>query len=266
VTPPPPDGALAPLVQLPQNAALAAEAGAGATFQISPLGVILFLGVGLGLFALMRGLRCGVRITRLPRRRKAALETGVTVLETLVGLAYILSAIPMIFRGQPQHSPYFAIIVVAGVIWVAWVATRELLHGVFFKAGRGCRPGDQITVGEVKGTVKRLGFKALIVMTPRGEEVQVPYSRLSRETLVRVPASVGAVRHAFQLSPPAEVPLSQVAARVRLAAFSSHWASAAHEPEVELVGDGRLEVGVFALDALRGPEIEAAVRAAVEGG
>jgi len=231
--------------------------------QISAVGIILFIAVGLGLIGLFQGLRYLLRVSRVARRRKVALHTTLTVLETIAGLAYVVSSVPMIFQGQPQYSPYFAVLVIIAVLWISWVAIRDLVHGVFFKAGRTCRPGDRVVVGAVDGRVQRLGYRVLEVVTAQGDEVLVPYSQLSKAAITRRAADVGAVRHAFQLTPPSGVPLTAVTETIELATFTHHWASAAHPTQVTLTEQGDLEVAVFALDPLRGPEIEDAVRTAV---
>ncbi|TNF25869.1 MAG: mechanosensitive ion channel [Deltaproteobacteria bacterium] len=232
--------------------------------QISAVGIIVFVAVGLGLIGLFQGLRYLLRVSRVSRRRRVTLHTSLTVVETIAGLAYVVSSVPMIFQGEAQYSPYFAVLVVVAVLWISWVAIRDLVHGVFFKAGRTCRPGDRVVVGDVDGRVHRLGYRVLEVTTAQGDDVLVPYSQLARATLTRRAADVGAVRHAFTLAPPPGVPLTAVTEAVELAAFTHHWASAAHPTQVTLTQDGALEVAVFALDGLRGPEIEDTVRAAVK--
>jgi hypothetical protein len=241
---------------------LLALAAAPQHLEISAIGVIVFLAVGLGLIGLFQGLRYLLRVSRVSRRRRVAFHTALTVLETVAGLAYIVSAVPMLFRGQPEYSPYFAVLVVVAVVWVSWVAIRDLIHGVFFKAGRTCRPGDRVVAGGVEGRVQRLGYRVLEVLTPQGDEVLVPYSQLARGTITRRAADVGAVRHAFLLDPPAGVPVTAITEAVELATFTHHWASVAHPTQVTLVAGGALEVAIYALDPLRGPEIEAAVRRA----
>jgi len=149
------------------------------------------------------------------------------------------------------------------VLWVSWVAVRDLVHGVFFKAGRVCRPGDVVSVGGTTGRVEALGYRFLTLVTSRGDEVVMPYSAVSRETVVRAPVEAGAARYAFRLERPAGLDVPRVVRAVRLAAFNHPWSSAAHDAEVELGSDGALEVGVYALDALSGPAIEARVREAV---
>lgn len=231
--------------------------------QISVVGVIVFLAIGIGLIGLFRGLRYLLRVSRVSRRRKVALHTTLTVLETVAGLAYVVSAVPMLFHGQPEYSPYFAVLVVVAVLWISWVGIRDLIHGVFFKAGRTCRPGDRVVVGAVEGRVQRLGYRVLEVVTAQGDEVLVPYGQLSRGTITRRAADVGSVRHAFHLTPPAGVPVTVVTDAIELATFTHHWASAAHPTQVTLTEGGELEVAIFALDPLRGPEIEASVRRAM---
>ncbi|MCA9514560.1 MAG: hypothetical protein KC635_06445 [Myxococcales bacterium] len=237
-------------------------------FQVSATGLIFFLAIGLGLFALMRGLHYLLEVSRLPKRRKAAFGTGLTIFETVLALGYVVSAVPMVFSGRSEYTPYYALLMAVALLWIGWIAARDLVHGIFFKAGRACRVGEQVALelggGEpVRGRVSRLGYRALALVTSRGQEVLIPYSQLTRRTVVREPTSAGAVRHTFRLAPPPGVSLGRVTEAAKLAAFNCHWASASREMQIELVDGGALELGVYALDALHGPDVEAAVRGAV---
>ncbi|MFT7582085.1 MAG: small-conductance mechanosensitive channel [Myxococcota bacterium] len=236
--------------------------------QISATGVIIFLAVGLGLFGLLRGLRYLIRVSRFTARRKSTLMVALTVVEIIVALAYVVSAVPMVFEGNPEYSPYFAVLVVLGVVWISWVAARDLVHGIFFQIGRVCKVGDTVAVGEVRGKVIQLGYRVLIVEQASGEEVLIPYTRLTRETIQRQPADPGATRHAFRVTPTGNVaaglPLADAIARIQLAAFNHHWSSAGHKAQVQMLDDGTLEVGVFVLDPKFAPAVEASVRKALQ--
>ena len=233
------------------------------TLGVSLSGVLAFVLIGLLVFGALQAARAFVRVSRWPRSRRVALETAVSALEVVAGFVYVLSAVPTVFSGRAEYSPYFAAVVAAAVLWVSWVAVRDLVHGVIFKAARVCRPGDVITLGGAQGRVARLGYRHLTLITARGDEVVLPYGVVSRETLVRAPVEAGAARHAFHLPRPGGVDLPRVTRAVQLAAFTHPWASAAHESEVALGPDETLEVGVYALDPLSGPAIEARVREAV---
>lgn len=232
-------------------------------FEISPMGVLLFLAVGVGLFGVFQGARYLLRVARVARGRREAYATTLTVVETLVGLAYLVSAVPMLFSGRPETSPYFAALIVAVVLWVAWVAGRDLVHGVFFKAGRACRVGDRVELDGVEGRVAALGYRVLVLDQGGGKEARIPYAKAARATLTREPVDLGVTRHVFRVVPAEGVALSEAHEAARRAVFNAHWASPGHEAEVEVAPDGALEIGVYALDPLHAPDIEAAVRSAL---
>jgi small-conductance mechanosensitive channel len=243
--------------------AMLAAAELPPALQISASGLIFFLAIGVGLFALVRGARYLVSVSRLSKRRKAAFQTGLTVFATVLSLGYIVSAVPMVFTGRSEYSPYYALLVAAALLWVGWVSLRDLLQGIFFKAARATRVGEQVTIGDMRGRVSRLGYRVLALTTARGQEVLIPWGEVVRKTIIREPASPGAVRHTFVVAPLSEVPLARVTETARRAAFNCHWASASRETQIELLEGGELELGVYALDALYGREIEASVRDAL---
>lgn len=242
-------------------AAVATEAPA---FQISATGLIFFVAIGIGLFALVRGARYLVSVSRQPKRRKAAIQTGITIFASVLAVAYIVSAVPMVFSGGAEYTPYYALIVALALVWIGWVSARDVVQGIVIKAARAVRLGERVTIGEARGRVSRLGYRVLALTTSRGQEVLIPYGEVARETIVREAVGRGGVRHNFVLQPPEGLSLARVSEMVRRAAFNCHWASTSHETQIELLEGGALEIGVYALDAIYGPDVEMAVRDAVD--
>lgn len=240
---------------------------AQATFEVSPTGVLLFILLGLGLVALLRWTGLVVRRSTLGKVTQARFALLLTIAELTIGAGYVVAALPLLFAGEPTASPFFAVVVVIGALWIGWLILRDLVHGLVFRVGRAFTAGDEVRIGGVRGRVKRMGHRAITLVTASDEEVLVSYGDAARQPVVREPRRLGAARHVFTLTPPPGVGLVAIKDVARLAAFNHHWASVAHDAGVELVrpsvGDDTLEIGVYALDPLHGPEIEAAVRRAV---
>jgi hypothetical protein len=154
--------------------------------------------------------------------------------------------------------------VLAGaLIGAAWFAIRDFFAGVVVKAGRVFTVGDQVRVGDYEGRVGSMGIRSITLETSQGDEAVVPYSTLSRVTVLRTPAVEGLAMHVFQLNIPTDESLSDTRQRIREGALCAHWASVVREPQVKPLGGNSYEVTVFALDPDHGPDVEASVRRAL---
>ena len=229
--------------------------------QISGLGLVLVLLFAFVLFALLGALRWLVKRLPISKSRRAALARIRPVLEALATVVYLLIAVPIVFAGHREFTPLVLAALLLGLVGVSWSAIRDFINGMFIKAGQLCELGDRVTVDGQTGVVRRLGYRVLTLATDDGDEVVIPYARVTRGSLTRTPRAEGAHRHSFELELPAHTdPVASIAAIKQLAA-SSHWASVARAPEVEVLPGRRVIVHVFALGREHGPAIEALVRA-----
>lgn len=147
----------------------------------------------------------------------------------------------------------------------AWRIVRDYLVGVVVRGEATWRPGDRVLIGDVEGRVISLGYRAVCLQRRDGDFVFVPYGRMASDVLVRRHAEGDVVRHTFLVPCPAPLVPSDAVPRVREAALLHHWSSPGHDPEVGVDPDGTLEVTIHALSEPRVAEVEAAIRACLEG-
>ena len=225
----------------------------------SGLDLLLLVVGGLLVAGLLRGLV--VLSQLLPVRQ--SVRDGVVRFAPLVGLtvaiAYAASAVAVLLAREPE----FATVLVAFMVLLiafAWAPLHDLVSGVVFRLGRVCREGDVVRAGDVEGRVLRVGVRALVLHTKRGDEAVVPYGKIARGALRRTQTVAGAHLHTFFVDASAAESFADFKARVVRAALRSHWASVVHEPKIVLGEDGRVEVGVYALDADHAPALETEMR------
>jgi small-conductance mechanosensitive channel len=229
--------------------------------EISTFGLVLFVLLAILLFGLMRGLRWLLSFVPMSKAARQTINRIVPVAETIITLVYLLSAVPMVLNEHPKYTPIVLVVILVGFAWVSWFALREFINGVFFKAGLLCTVGDHVTINETSGRILEMGYRYIVLETDDGDEAIIPYSRLSRQSVVRTPHQEGECRHEFKMHlPPNPAEVSQRKLTIKSRALNCHWSSLLREPRVELLGSGLFEVTVYALDREHGPVIEAAVK------
>ncbi len=232
-------------------------------FEISTFWILVLIFVGLVLVALMRGL--GRLVEQLPvsQVRRESLRRLLPLVEIIVGLLFLLISVPVILDNDPTTTPIVIAGILLGGVAVLWFAIRDFVHGVLLKASDVCRVGDHIQCGDISGRLMRLDYRVMAVETAQGDEVLVPYGQVSRQSIVRTPVADGQHRHGFAVYAADHRSLSQLRDRLFEAAWTHHWSSLAKVPIIEAREDGGFDVTVFALDALRTQDIEAAVRESI---
>jgi hypothetical protein len=208
-------------------------------------------------------IRFVIEIAPVDRSRREAARRAMPVLAWAAALAFALLSVQTLLSEQPIVAAVAMVVVVAGFALASAPALRDVTAGVFLKAGQICREGDHVRAGDLEGRVAHMGLRVMVLETREGEEAIIPYGRLSRERLIRAPSLDAVSPHVFRLRLP-DGGGGDFKARIRRRALLCHWAAVSRDPEF-LAIDGHLEVTVYAIDPDRGPDIEAAIRADLEG-
>lgn len=218
--------------------------------------LVRVIALALVLLMFVRGLRWSLAIAPISSARRATLQHALPVVELFLSAFYMVAAVQFVFASDATVSAAAVLGVVFGALWLARQPLTDLMLGVIVRSGGNVNVGDRIALDELEGRVVRMGPRVVAVRLWSGEEALIPYSRLGRDSVVRIPAVDGAHRHAFRI----DAAEGRTAEEVQRLALLCHWSSPAREPSVELRDDGSLEVAVFALEAGRGREVERFVR------
>jgi len=217
---------------------------------------------GLLLFWALRVVVLLVEMSPLAPRTKGGILRFAPVVEMVVLVAYVASALVELIAEEPEFAWVLIALVVTLVVF-SWSALYDLALGVAFRVARVCQVGDIVQVDDIEGRVLEVGVRALVVQTRDGDEAVVPYGRIGRRTLRRTQSVSGAYVHSFLLDERADADFAELRKTVVEAAMRSHWASAVHEAKVERRANGAVEVSVFAHDADHAPIVEMDVRRAL---
>lgn len=223
---------------------------------IDPWSVLRLLVWAAVLVVTVQGLRFVLKVAPMSAARRRSLEQAFPMVELLVAAIYLLWSVQTLFRGYPALAAAAVLGVLFGGLWLARHALMDLVTGVFLRTSGSVAKGDRVQVEGVDGSVTWLGTRSLGVETRSGDEALIPYSRLAGQAVLRTPRVDGAYRHTFRISSEQAPQVD----RIRQLAMLSHWSSVARPPVVVIGEGGDHEVTVFALEAERGPEIEAFVR------
>lgn len=215
------------------------------------------------LWAVLRGARYAIDIAPLSGARREQFRRAFPLFSAITGVLFLLFASGLFFERYPSHFPIAVAVILGASMAASWFAVRDLVSGIFLKAGRVCRVGDYVRVGDVQGRVERMGHRVLVVETARGEEAILPYSLVAANAVHRTPVAERGTLHVFELSLSTEATVSETKQAIRDSALSCHWAAIAREPEIAVLDADRFEVTVFALDPDRVRDVELAVRRAV---
>lgn len=233
--------------------------------EVSILGLVTALVGVVVLLVVLRVAAWLVSVLPMRQARRSALRRVGPVVAGLTGVAYALIAVRFVFRGPTLLASLAGMTVIALVLGLSWFALRDLVAGVFWKAGRTCQLGDTVRIEGVTGRVTRLGFRVLGIETDQGDRLFVPYGKLQSQALVVSREQYGEHRHVFEVPIPSERPAGEVERTVLRIAMLCHGTSLSRRPSVRQVADDRLEVTVFAVWSEPVADLAFRIRKALDG-
>ncbi len=232
--------------------------------QISGLSLIMILIVGALIYAVLRWVRSRLLSLQMSKRRRIIVDRTRPLIEAVTTIAYVLWAVGYLLGDHPLYTTIVLGALVVGFVWISWFAIRDVVAGMLLKASELCLPGDHIEIGGVSGRVRGLGYRVVALDMADGNQAFIPYSRFSRETLVRKPVTDGVFRHSFEVTVPPGLGIVEGKKAISCHALNSHWHSVVKDPSIEVDEEGVFRVTVFAVAANQGHRIEASVRRALD--
>lgn len=232
------------------------------TSSFGGLGLQL-LGYVIGAVLLLGVLKLGgAALDLLPMStgQRRTLKRIAPLLGAALVLGYGAFLVRSLFRDQPRVVPIALLLIAGGFVAAAWGPLKDLVAGVFLKAGRVCSVGDSVQVGDVSGRVTEVGHRALTLETSAGELVVVPFSVVSQRAVSKVPVLTGAQAHVFELTLPENVDVADALREMQNEAMRHHWSSVVKVPTVRILGGRACRVTVFPLTIDHGTEIEELLR------
>lgn len=231
--------------------------------HISGPGLVFVLLLGVAIYIGLRWLRLRVRSLSLSRPRRELFERLRPLIEAVATIVFLVLSVRIVLGDQPLYSTLVLGLILVAAVLLGWFALRDVVAGMLLKASELCLPGDWVEIGGVTGRVHGLGYRVIALDTIDGGQAFVPYSRVSRETLVRRPDTDGLFQHSFRVRFDEDGDVVERKDRLRRIALNSHWHSVVREPRVEIDEDRGFTVTVFAIASNQGHRIEKQVRLAL---
>ncbi len=188
------------------------------TLELSNQELLFCLLVGSGIFLVFRVL--GAKFITSPKL--AWLKRMMPALEGVAWLSYLGWIVHQIGGGTLDYlaSLTFVILVVA---FVVWFALRDFVAGIIIKFDGLYTVGDQVHIGPIHGTLSLMGFRAMRIVLPNGEEASLPYSRVLGKPHSRKPQGQLTYQKNIEISLTSELPLEQLLYELKQSLCDAPW-------------------------------------------
>ena len=148
------------------------------------------LAVAIALFILLRFVSSYFSVLSGKRKIRTAFLRVFPIVEMLSWLIYAFWAFGQLFKETPAYPVLTGSLILVVVVLFGWYFLRDFVSGIILKAENAFETGQQIHTANVSGTIKKLGYRSMEIVTGKGENVKVPFSLLIGQNIVK-PADTG---------------------------------------------------------------------------
>ena len=220
------------------------------------LGALAVVGIGLATAWLTEVVPLGSKQRRWLRRTRAPVGLLLVGVYTVLAAGYLSVA-----QSTLIASVIAALVVAVGLANLG--VLKDVTSGVVLKTAGSCQIGDIVGTQNFTGRVTRMGLRSLSLALPDGDELVIPFSRITSDVLWLKAAGSAVYSHRFTVDASDTQSTSALFEHVRRTVLLHHAAACSKSPEIRVIGHG-LEVTVFTLDERYGPVVERSVREALE--
>ena len=206
-------------------------------FSFSELAFLRALVLGLFLFLGFKLLYRGLQLFSHLRSYRTLLYRILPVIEASLWLFYAVWAVGAIFKEGLYYNTALMMVLVIAVSLVSWFAIRDWIAGIVLRVQDAYESGQEISVRDIQGTIRRVGYLALEIETPGGERVKIPYSQISGHIRGRSLPDTASNYHRFEVEIGREIPLGEARGKLRDAVLNSPWSAFDREPQTKLLDE-----------------------------
>lgn len=107
------------------------------------------------------------------------------VAQMLLWVSFAFWAFDELFLGLQTYPILLGSLIILIVGLFGWYFLRDFVSGIILKAENALETRQQIQTLQVSGTIKKLGYRSMDVVSSEGERVKIPYSLLTSQKIVK---------------------------------------------------------------------------------
>lgn len=228
--------------------------------EFSQSALIKILLYGIILFVALRAIHRTLSMPRIKKLVGFRFSRIFPFMEAIIWILFLIWASQQFFREKPFYNVFLAAAVVVVIIWASWFAVKDVIAGIILRSEDAYEINQLIELNDLKGKVRKLGYRSLGIESENGDYVKIPYSRIAGQLRILSDPHQTIHSHRFTITIPKTCSPDEATQQLRLLALNAPWFSPKKEPQVKTIGEDeknyRFEVVVYSPGATYFSKIE----------
>jgi len=214
---------------------------------------LLFFGsIALFLFVMLLIIKRVFPFLVKSHTKKRIFKQYISIVEVGIWLLFILIAIQQLSDSNQLYAMGLFVLLMLSAFWVLWFTVKDFIAGALFKMNKDFEEKDIIQVDNFEGKIIELGNRIIKIESDSGEVIYIPYSKITRQTIVKVHPGEMVLSHVFTLRTLNKEKADLLMDKIRFEVLSLPWASIKRPPIVEIIHDDEdgyiFEVKLYSLE------------------
>jgi len=193
--------------------------------------------VAIALYLILRFVSTYFRVLTENRRIRKIFLKVFPVAQMLLWFAFAFWALEQLFIGMVAYPVLTGSLIILIVAVFGWYFLRDFISGIILKAENAFETGQQIRTEEVSGTIKKLGYRSMKIVTCEGELVNIPYNLLASQKIVKPAVAGNWVEQLIRLKISSGYPPEKIQSMLRIRILEIPWIATDDSLKLEITRD-----------------------------
>lgn len=106
-------------------------------------------------------------------------------IELFVWVGFVIWSFTQLFANSPAYNIIITCLIILLLAILAWYLLRDVVSGFILRSENGFEPGQAIKTDFAEGVIKKIGSRAIEIISINGEYVKIPYTLLMNRSVIK---------------------------------------------------------------------------------
>ncbi len=199
--------------------------------------IIIVLLIGIAVYVLLKAVNALNKYIYHKYAKWTQKFNFVPAMEFIMWLIFIFWANDFLFKNKSYYQYLVLSLIVIVVVLLAWFIARDFIAGIVLRVQNDLQTNNNIQFGNTEGRIKSQHLTHLKIVTPTGQIVKIPYTRLNQEIVSEISDSTAIEEFKFQIQAKKTMSRQDMEEKIRFLLINSPWCNFNKIPVIRLISE-----------------------------
>lgn len=214
--------------------------------------LLIIGGIAVLIFVVLQILKNFIPFLIKSQTKKGIMKQYFAIIEVGIWSIFIIIAIQQLSDSNQLYAWGLFVLLMLSCFWILWFSVKDFIAGALFKMNKDFHEKDMIRVDNFEGKIIEMRNRLLKIESDTGEVIYIPYSKLNRQTIIKVYPGEMILSHSFKLTSDKSEKAETLKDKIRFEVLSLPWVSIKRPPKIEIISEDEdhfiFEIKLYSLE------------------